>query len=448
MIDTKYRKIVTKIPSPEALEVMNTLKEIEPRSMQGFLPVVYHKAKDFQVYDESGNMFLDFSSAVVLTNAGHANPIVKEYIQKQLDSDMLHNYCNPSKERVRVLKAIDKITPDYLNKVFLLTTGSEAVECALKLARIYGQSISKEKYIIVSYYGSFHGRTMASQTAGGFMNQQEWMVKKPEGFYHIPFPDCSRCPWGKDGYANCGKECFAKTLDLMEQDGIKKEHIAAFITETFPGPTVCFMPQDYVEALREYTKENQMLLIFDEIQAGFGRTGRWFGFEHYGVEPDLITVAKGMTSCLPMSAVIGRGEIMDLPVHGEMSSTHTGNPLSAAAAAGNIDAISRGLIDNAQMLEREVVLPFKAKLEAELGDRLAAFNGHGAAWGICLRKEGSKEYDVALCQRICEVCLERGLLMIQTGRGTLKIAPPLCITKEAMQDGLDLILEVIQELIH
>ncbi len=448
MIETKYRKIVTEIPTPESEKVIRELEAIEPRSMSGFLPVVFKKAEGFQIYDESGNMWLDFSSAVVLTNAGHANPIVKDYIQKQLDSNMLHSYCNPTRERLRVLKSLKKILPDYLDKAFLLTTGSEATECTIKLARIYGKNISPEKYTIISYYNSFHGRTMASQTAGGFIKQQEWMGKKPEGFYHIPYPECARCPWGKEKYDNCGKECFNKTLECMEQDGIVFKNIAAVITETFPGPTVAFMPQDYISELRKFTQGIDALLIFDEIQAGFGRTGKWFGFEHYDVKPDLIAMGKGMTSSLPMSAVAGRAKIMDLPVHGEMSSTHTGNPLCSAATIGNIEAISGGLLANASNMEDKVFKKYRQELLKEFGHRIAAFNGHGLAWGICFKKPGAKtEYDIDACNKICDICLKRGLIMLQTGRGTLKIAPPLCITEEALTEGLNLIREVMREVL-
>ena len=449
MLDTPYRKIVTEIPSKEAKEVMDELASLEPRAMSGFMPVVFHKAEGFQVYDESGNKWLDFSSAVVLANAGHSHPIIKKRIQDQLEKNLWHSYCNPTRERLAAVKAMKSILPPYLDKVFLLTTGAEAVECAIKLCKIYGQSVSPQKDIIVSYYGAFHGRTMAAQRIGGFMNQQTWMGKKPEGFYHIPYPECARCPFGKCGYQNCGKECFDRTIETMRKDGIDPNRVAAFISETFQGPTVAFMPQDYVEELRAFTREIGALLVFDEVQAGIGRTGHWFGFEHYGVEPDLITLAKGMSSCLPASAVAGRAEILDLPEHGDMSSTHTGNPLSVSAVIGNIEAIKQEkMVENAAMIEKEVVLPFRKELINEFGSRIAAFNGHGVAWGICLKKENRhNEFDIDLANQICQLCLERGLMMLFTGRGTLKIAPPLCITKEAMQDGLNLIRDVMRELL-
>lgn len=445
-IETRYRRIISEIPHPDSISLIEELGRIEPHSMSGFPPIVWDRAEGFNVFDAYGNKWIDFTSAVVLTNAGHANPGIKQAIIEQLDTNFWHCYCNPSEIRLRTVKEINKITPPYLDKVFLLTTGSEAVECAIKLMRIYGRKINKDKINIISYSNSFHGRTMASQRAGGYPDQQEWMGAKPEGFHHVPFPECARCPWGKKEYAGCGRECLERTLALLKENGVEESTVAGVITETFQGPTVAFMPQDYVHALREWTEENKALLVFDEIQAGFGRTGKWFGFEHYGVEADLITMGKGMTSCLPMSAVAGRGEIMDLPGHGEMSSTHTGNPLCSAAAMANIKAIGEGgLIENADMLGKTALEAFNG-MKAKFPDYIGTINGKGLVWGVYLLKPGTRELNVELARAVTKKCMESGLLMLQTGRGTLKIAPPLCIEKEAFLEGINLIGEVLQEL--
>ncbi len=440
-IDTKFRHIVQPVDSPESRAIIEELSRLEPRSMGGFLPIVWERAEGFQVWDVNGNKWLDFTSGVILTNAGHANPHIGQAIRNQLDQDLFFAYCNPHRMRLALIKTLRQILPDYLDKVFLLTTGSEAVEAAIKLARLHGQTIRPEKIHILSYLGSFHGRTMASQAAGGFLDQQTWMGQKPPGFCHIPYPDCARCPWGKAQYEGCGAECLSRSLDqVREQEGLEDEDFACVLSETFPGPNCCFMPPDYVQALRDWTRRHNILLIFDEIQAGFGRTGKWFGFEHYGVEPDLITMGKGMTSSLPMSAVAGRASIMDLPPYGDMSSTHTGNPLCCAAAMANIEAIrDNGLVANAAALSAVISQAFDGWV-ARFPGYLGGYHGHGLAWAIYLTRPGTGELNPALAKQVIDACAQNGLLLLPTGgRSTIKIAPPLSITEEALREGLDVI---------
>jgi 4-aminobutyrate aminotransferase / (S)-3-amino-2-methylpropionate transaminase / 5-aminovalerate transaminase len=445
MIQTSYRRIVSEIPHPDSVPLIEELARIEPVSMAGFPPVVWDRAVGFQVWDAFGNRWIDFSSAVVLANAGHANPRIAAALRAQIDGELWHSYCNPSEIRLRTVLALAAIAPPALDKVFLLSTGAEAVECALKLMRLHGRSIAPEKIHIVSFLRSFHGRTMGAQMAGGYLDQQEWMGSKPPGFHAIPYPECARCPWGRDHYDACGRECLERGLDGLRERGVPDELVAGVISETFQGPTVAFMPPDYVRALRDWTTDQRALLAFDEIQAGFGRTGRWFGFEHYGVEPDLFVLGKGMTSSLPMSAVIGRGKVLDLAAHGEMSSTHTGNPLCCAAALANIEAIrDDGLMANAAALEPVARRALEA-LRARFAGRVGAINGRGLVWGVYLLNPAGGEPDVELARSVVTRCMERGLLMLQTGRGTLKIAPPLCIPADAFQEGIRVIEEALGE---
>jgi len=460
-IETAYRRIISEIPHPDSVPLIEELGRIEPHSMGGFPRVVWDHAAGFQVWDAHGNQWIDFTSAVVLANAGHSNPRIAAALAEQIDRQLWHSYCNPSEMRLRTIKAISSIVPPHLDKVFLLTTGSEAVECAIKLMRLHGRQIAPGKVHIVSYLRSFHGRTMASQMAGGYLDQQDWMGLKPAGFHHIPYPECARCPWGKTGYEGCGRTCLERSLDGLRAAGVAEDLMAGVISETFQGPTVAFMPPDYVQALREWTSAHRALLAFDEIQAGFGRTGKWFGFEHYGIEPDMICVGKGMTSCLPMSAVIGRGAVLDLAEHGEMSSTHTGNPLCCAATIANIEAIrDGGLLANAAALE-PVARQALEGLRQRFPGRIGTINGRGLVWAVYLLDPVTRDpstssphalsatkgqaLDIELGRRVTARCLELGLLMLQTGRGTLKIAPPLCITADAFLEGVGVIEEALAE---
>ena len=444
IIETENRRIVSEIPHPDTVEVIQGLRAIEPRSMGGMAPVFWGRARGCHVFDGCGNMWLDFTSAVVLANAGHANPKISAAIKAQLDAELWHSYGYPCQIRLDAVKAVLDIAPRHLDKVFLLTTGSEAVECAIKLARLHGRRIRPGKIGILSFTNSFHGRTMGSQTAGGCFDQHEWMGDPPTGFHHIPFPECARCPWGRAEYGNCGEECLQRGLASLAEHGADPDCIAAVITETFQGPMVAFMPDDYVQALRRWASEHSALLVFDEMQAGFGRTGRWFGCEHYPVEADLICMGKGMTSSLPMSAVLGRGAILDLAAHGGMSSTHTGNPLCCAATLANIEAIrANGLVENAARLG-PVVREALESLRDEFPDRVGAIHGKGLAWAVYLVKPGTRELDVDLGSRTTDDCMRHGLLMLQTHRGTLKLAPPLCISRDAILEGIGVIREALR----
>ena len=463
-IETRYRRIVSDIPhsasdsplfsqggdsplySQGGRPILDELARLEPRSMAGFSPVVWQRAEACNVWDAAGNMWLDFTSGIILTNAGHAHPAIGQAICRQIDSHLLFHYCNPSEVRLNALKALRSILPPYLDKVFLLSTGGEAVEAAIKLMRTHGRHLNPAKTHIISYLGAFHGRTLGAQMAGGCLDQHEWIGERPPGFHHIPYPDCAFCPWGKSEYQECGEECLQRSLGPLRGQGIADDLIAGVLTETFPGPTVAFMPVDYVRALREWTARHQALLVFDEVQAGFGRTGKWFGFEHYGVEADLICMGKGMSSSLPISAVAGRAAIMDLPSHGDMSSTHSGNPLCCAAMMANIQAIlDEGMVGNAAALG-PVAHATLDQLRLRFPGCLGAINGHGLAWGVYVLDPATHGLNPGLATAVIRRCLQLGLLLLPTGgRGTLKVAPPLCIGPDALMEGFGVMEQALAE---
>ena len=444
-IETKYRRIVSAIPHPDSVPLIEELERVEPRSVCGFSPVVWNRAEGFQVWDGHGSKFLDFTASIILANAGNSHPLIAQAIRDQLDASLWHNYLNPTEIRLRTVKAIAEVAPPYLDKVFLLTTGSEATEAAIKLARLHGQMIAKGKFHILSFHNGFHGRTMGAQAASGSRAAQEWMGEPPPGFHHIPFPDSA--DYAEDKRADVGywRDHLEHSLEPLRSQGCNDDVFAGVITETFQGPTVAFLPRGYARALREWCNEHQVLLIFDEIQAGFGRTGKWWGFEHYGVEPDLICLGKGITSSLPLSALVGRGEILDLPGHGEMSSTHTGNPLCCAAALANITAIRQeGLVENAAVLE-PMARTRLAGLRRRFPEHVGTINGKGLAWAVYLLDPQTGELDSKLSDAVTLRCMELGLLMLKTMRGTLKIVPPLCITADAFLEGLEVIEQALAD---
>ena len=438
-VATPFRTIVTKIPAPETLEVLQTLHRCEPLSMTGQPPIVWDRAEGVQVYDRAGNQWLDWSSGVVVANAGHGADEVKEAIRRQVDKGLLHNYCFPNAERAELAKCLVDLAPIKPGKVFLLTTGSEATECAMKLARTYGQRIGgKEKRVIVSFGGAFHRRTLGAQQIGGIPALKEWIVNLDPDMHQVPFPDGFRM---KD-------TSFALFLKTLAQTGIAAGRVAGVILETFQGGSACFAPTEYMRALARWCADHQALLVCDEIQAGFGRTGKLFGFEHYNIVPDLICCGKGISSSLPLSAVIGRPDVMDLYGPAEMTSTHTGNPVCAVAALASIRKIVEGgLVRNAQTMG-EILLAGLRDIARRYPRLIGTVRGRGLVAGVHVVRAGTEEPDGDLAFAIVEKAFQKGLLLfapVGFGGATVKISPPLTITAEAIHDGLVALRESIEE---
>lgn len=438
-VETRYRRIRTKIPAPETLAVLRTLQQHEPVSMTGQPPIVWDRAEGIQVSDCAGNTWLDFSSGVVVANAGHAAGEVKAAIRRQVEQGLLHTYCFPNAERAALVEYLARIAPRPGSKVFLLTTGSEATECAIKLARTHGQRVGgKEKIGIVSYQGAFHGRTLGAQMIGGLPALKEWIVNLDPDMSQVPFPDGFRNP----------DTSFEGFLGSLAARGVRPERVAGVILETFQGGSACFAPTEYAERLAEWCRAHQILLICDEIQAGFGRTGRLFGFEHYGIVPDLICCGKGISSSLPLSAVIGGAAVMDLYGPAEMTSTHTGNPVCAAAALASVRCIVEGgLIENARAMG-QVLLDGLGRLAADHPGVLGAVRGRGLVAALHVVRGRTLEPDAELAFAIVEKAFQKGLLLfapVGFGGGTVKVCPPLTIGAEAIRDGLTALREAVAE---
>ena len=438
-VNTPYRRIVTKIPPPESLTILEELAKYEPRSMRGQPLVIWDKAMGFQVYDKYGNMWLDWSSGVLVASAGHGREEIKKAIINQVSHGLLHNYCFPSEIRARLVQKLARLAPEGLDKVFLLTTGSETIECALKLARSWGRKIrGREKIGIVSFEGAFHGRTLGAQMIGGIPSLKQWIVNLDPDVYQVPFPGDFRCE-------DRSFEVFERTL---REKGVSSDRIAAVISETYQGWGASFMPKEYTQKLAHWCKKNQVLLIFDEVQAGFGRTGKMFGFEHYDVIPDLICCGKGISSSLPLSAVIGREEIMDLYPPGTMTSTHTGNPVCGAATLANLEIIEReNLVERAEKMGK-ILFDELEKIRRVFPQTIGAVHGKGLVYGVHIVKNGSKEPDGELAFDIVQKAVEKGLMLFSPvgfGGAIIKISPPLIITEEAVKDGAYAFRETVSE---
>ena len=429
-VSTQYRTICTQIPHPDSLAVLEKSRKYEPLSMSGMPPIVWEKAEDIFVYDKHGNRWLDWSSGVLVTNCGHGVPEVRQAIIDQVNSGLLHNYVFPGEERVELAELIASVSPAALQKVFLLSTGSEATECAIKLSRAHGIKVGgRGKIGIIGFERGYHGRTLASQQAGGMAGQKTWIVNMDPAIFNAPFPDGY---WQED----CSFDTF---LEAVEKSGMKPSEIAGVIMESYQGVGPDFAPVPYIEKLRAWCDEHQVVLTFDEVQSGFGRTGRFWAFEHYGVVPDLICCGKGISSSMPVSAVIGRADILDQFPPGSMTSTHTGNPVCCAAALANIKKILReDLTGNAARLEPILLAGCRA-IQARHPEVIGHVTAAGLVGGLQTVKPGTREPDHNLAHRVIELCYQRGLLFfapVGAWGQTVKICPPLTIPKEALEEGL------------
>ena len=427
-VETALRRIVTDLPAPESLPLLEKLYRWEPVSMRGQPPVVWDRAEGFQVFDACGNCWIDWTSGVLITNAGHGRTEIVDAVIRQASSKLLTSYCFPSEIRGRLVEKLASLCPEPLKKAFLLTTGSETVECAIKLCRTHGIKLGgRAKHVIVSYDNSFHGRTLGSQQAGGIPALKEWIVNLDPGFVQVPFPDGFRTV----------DTTFDHFLKRLDEQGVEPRNIAGVVLETYQGASASFAPAEYMRALREWSSGHDILLVLDEVQAGFGRTGKMFGFEHYGIVPDLACLGKGISSSLPLAAVVGRPDIMDLSPPGSMTSTHTGNPICCAAALASLELVLKeNLAENARKVG--AVLHEKLCGMRSRFPQIGWVSGKGLVAGVACVQPGTKEPDADLAWEAVQRSVEKGVLMFSPvgyGGGTVKICPPLVITEEAILES-------------
>jgi 4-aminobutyrate aminotransferase-like enzyme len=439
-VDTAFRVIRTQIPAPGTEEILSDLDKYESRSMHGQLPLVWERAVDYNVFDFAGNCWIDFTSTIFVANVGHSNTRVSEAMLAMLDVPIYSCYSYPNRKRAEYLEKLVRFAGHPFEKAFLLSAGTEATEAAFKLMRMHGEKTGKRRRGIICIEGNWHGRTMGAQMMSSNLAQKEWIGYHDGDIYHIPFP----YPWVLDGTSS---EAFLDAgLDGLGAMGVDlDEDVCGFMLETFQGWGALFYPSEFVKAVENVCRNHNILLAFDEMQAGFGRTGRRFGFEHYGVTPDLIACGKGMGGGLPLSGVIGRAEVMDLPAIGNMSSTHSANPLACAAGLAVIEELEkRDLVSEAA---RKGTLMFTKllALQKRMPKRISALYGKGMIAALLFRDPVTGEADSHFTSRVVERCMQKGLLVVHTGRESIKIGPPLTIADDALLEGMQVLEEAIAE---
>lgn len=388
------------------------------------------RAEGSRVWDEDGKAYLDFACGIGVQNVGHRHPRVVAAVADQL-TRLTHMACQVGMYDgyVELAARLNQLVGGPPRKTLLVTTGAEATENVVKIARAY-----TKRQAIVAFTGGFHGRTMLAlaMTASNPGYQQNFGPRAGE-VYHTPFPYEYR------GWTT------ARALEELHElfvTRVAPEQIAAVIIEPQLGEGGFVpAPADFLRALRDVTKRHGILLIVDEIQSGFGRTGRMFAYEHAGIEPDLVTIAKSLAAGLPLAGVVGTAEIMDAPAPGGLGGTYGGNPLACAAALAVLDVFqNERLVERAANIGdelREGLLALQRRVAA-IGD----VRGLGAMLAIELVNDrSSKTPNAALAQQVIERSLAAGLILLKCGphKNIVRFLPPLVTTSEEIQQALKIV---------
>ncbi len=437
-VQTRWRRIATQVPAPESVPILEELRRYEPRSMSGQPPVVWDRAQGCQVHDAWGNTWLDWSSGVLVTNAGHCHPLIQKAIIEQAEHGLIHNYCFPSELRARLSKTLVDCAPDGIDKAFLLTTGSEATECAIKLSRARGVTRhGPQKNVIVTFTGAFHGRTLGAQQAGGIPALKEWIVNLDPGFVQVPFPDGFRCE----------DVSFGVFESVLAEAGIESANVAGVMMETYLGGGASFAPAEYVQAMRKWTRGAGRAPHHGRGAGGLRPHGHVLGLRalRHRAGPDLLRQGHLQRHAAQRRAG-PRGR--DGPVRAGQHDEHAQRqPRLRGGRAGQrrggadrghggaVGARGRGAPPRAAARGR--ALP--------AGGRRVARRGMVA--GVHLIVPGSKDPNGELAHNVVQECYERGLLMfapVGLGGGTLKICPPLVTPEEAVHEGVGVLLEAME----
>ncbi len=439
LIKTKYRTIKTVIPSSETVKIIKRGENYGAGLPANQLPVAWDKAIDFNVYDKAGNRWIDFTSTIFVANSGHSNPKIKKAIINQANSDLLHAYNYPTEIKNRFVKKLLDMTPSFCQKVLLGSSGTEATEYVVPIMRAYGQLKDKKRIGILSFQNAMHGVSATAQMLKGNPKFIKVAGYSDPNIFHLPFP----FSWDKK--VNW-EEQFEKDLKILTQQGVKIRNLCGIMLEAYQGWGALFYPKEYIKALAGFAKSNRLLITVDEIQSGFGRTGKLFAFEHYGLKPDLILLGKGLSSSLPLSAVAGRRKLIDLAEVADVGhSTHSGNPVVCAAGLANLEEIeSRDLVK--ESARKGKILFEKLKIIKEkYPQHIAHINGHDLVAAILFRNPKTGKPESGFPSRVCERAMQKGLLLVHTGRESIKIAPPLTIPDAALKEGIQVLEESIAE---
>jgi len=442
--DRRIPKLVTSLPGPLAAAVIERDRAVISPSYTRSYPLVAARGEGAMVQDVDGNRFLDFSAGIAVVATGHCHPKVVEAIRRQA-GELIHMSGTDFyyESMVQLAEKLAALVPGGVaRRVYFGNSGTEAIEAAIKLARYH---TGRKQF--VAFYGSFHGRTMGSLALTGSRNtQKKGFFPLMPGVHHVPYADCYRCAYGKHP-DTCAVECVKAIEDPLFRTVLPPEEVAAIVVEPVQGEGGYLVPpKKFFDELGRLADRHGILLVFDEVQCGMGRTGKMFASEHFDAVADIVTLAKGIASGLPLSATIARAEIMDWKP-GAHASTFGGNPVAIAASLATLELLEGELIENA------------ARIGAHMNNRMADFparfsmvgqvRGLGLMIGIELVKDqNTKERAPELRDKLVDMCFERGLLVLGAGPNTVRLSPPLVITREQSDFAVETITECLTILHH
>jgi 4-aminobutyrate aminotransferase len=425
------------LPGPNARRIIERDSQVLSPSYTRGYPLVVERGEGAIVIDVDGNRFLDFNAGIAVVATGHCHPQVVQAIQQQA-ARLIHMsgtdfyYSN----MVDLAEKLAAIAPgDMTRRVYFGNSGAEAMEASLKLARYH-----TGRHRFIAFTGAFHGRTMGalSLTASKSVQRRGFGPLVP-GVHHIPYAYCYRCAYGKTP-DTCGVECARVIETQLVKTIAPADEVAAIVLEPVQGEGGYIVPPPkFIEELDRIARKFGMLLVFDEVQSGMGRTGKMWAGDHFGAVPDILAVAKGIASGMPLSATVARAEIMTWPP-GSQASTFGGNPVSVAASLATIELLERELIDNAARIGEHMTNRMRSWPQrfVNVGD----VRGLGLMLAFELVKDkDTREAFPELRNRLVERAFERGVLVLGAGESSIRLSPPLILTR----DQADFALGVLEE---
>jgi len=435
-------KIVVSPPGPKARELLKKDETYITKSAVRWYPLVAESGSGCIVKDVDGNEYIDFNSGIAVLNVGHSHPRVVQAMKDQAEKLLHYSWTDfYYKPLVDLAEQLTEITPGaFRKKVFFSNSGAEAVEAAMKAARWHTR-----RPLFIAYTGAFHGRTFGAMGLTGSkpVQRRHFFPLVPE-VTHVPYPYCYRCPFHLE-YPECKLWC----VDFIDEEVLNKYHpaenTAAMFVESVQGEGgYVIPPEDYFHRLKKVLDKYGILFVDDEIQAGMGRTGKWFAIEHWGLTPDIITMAKALGSGLPIGATVAKEEIMDWE-GGSHANTFGGNPVACAVALQVIDIIKQErLLENAN--KQGTYLMKRLKDLQEKYPIIGDVRGKGLMVGAEIVKDPeTKEPATQEVQDIMNKCFKRGLAIITSGKSAMRFAPPLIITRELIDAGFDVFEGVVKE---
>jgi 4-aminobutyrate aminotransferase len=436
-------RMKTDPPGPNSKAIAAVFGEFETPTLSpvrmGEIPTAWKETRGANVVDVDDNLYVDMTAAFCVGIAGHCHPKVVEAIRRQAGI-MTHAPAAqaPNQLRAELVKKIAQVVPRPLKRTHLLTGGGEAIDVGLKLARIHTRKME-----IMAFEGGFHGKTLFALSATARRSYRTGFLPLVPGVFHAPFPYCYRCPFGEK--VSCGgdsTQCLNYIEHMIKDPASGITEVAAMLVEPIQGHEGWIVPpKDFLPGLRRICDENNILLMLDEIITGFGRTGKTFCFQHYGVVPDILVCAKGVASGFPISLVVSTDEITNSWGNFQHTSTFSANPLGCAAALASLDAIEKEkLVEKSATMGRDFLKRLEEMKEKHrlIGD----VRGLGMMCGFELVKDARKTPAVEETKEVVEYALKHGVILQPPGgrfANVLKMSPPLVITEQQLDFGLRIV---------